>query len=45
MLFRSAASLKDRAFAEDALAKGRAILDRALPLADRIFGEIEASLL
>mgnify|MGYP001026339388 FL=1 len=41
----NAASLKDRSFAEDALAKGRAILDRALPLADRIFGEIEASLL
>lgn len=37
-------SLKDRAVAESALARGRAILDRALPLAERLYGEIEASL-
>lgn len=38
-------SLKDRDFAEKALAEGRGILDRALPLADRLYGDIEASLL
>lgn len=37
-------SLRDRAFADRALARGRAVLDRALPLADNIYETIAASL-
>ena len=38
-------SLKDRALAEQFLARGRGILDAALPLAEGLYGAIETSLL
>lgn len=40
----NAQSLRDRDLAEDFLARGRAVLDQALPLADRIYSAVAASL-